>query len=163
MNALTDRLNQLQPYVLGLFRIVVGLLFLCHGAASVFGWLGGTDGSGGTYETGAWPSWYAAAIQLVAGTLLILGLATRPAAFIASGSMAYAYFNVHQPQSLFPLENGGEAAAMFAWVFLLLTFSGPGALALDGLWSAARNPAGTQAAGAKAERDEDEGRARVGA
>ncbi|MFF8843943.1 DoxX family protein [Streptomyces sp. NPDC015127] len=131
---LTGRLHQAQPYALGLFRIVVGLLFLCHGAASLFGVLGGMNGT--TVQTGAWPGWYAAVIQLVAGALVLLGVGTRSAAFLASGSMAYAYFSVHQPEALFPLQNGGEASAMFCWALLLLVFTGPGALALDGLFGA---------------------------
>lgn len=135
MNSLASRLNQAQPYALGLFRIVVGLLFACHGAASLFGVLGGAMG-GGTVETGAWPAWYAAVIQLVAGGLVLLGAGTRSAAFIASGSMAYAYFDVHQPEGLFPLQNGGDGAALYCWAFLLLVFTGPGALALDRLFGA---------------------------
>lgn len=135
MNTLASRLNQAQPYALGLFRIVVGLLFACHGAASLFGVLGGAMG-GGTVETGAWPAWYAAVIQLVAGGLVLLGAGTRSAAFIASGSMAYAYFNVHQPEGLFPLQNGGDGAALYCWAFLLLVFTGPGAFALDRLFGA---------------------------
>ncbi|MET8507139.1 DoxX family protein [Streptomyces sp. NPDC004787] len=145
MNALASRLQQAQPYALGLFRIVVGLLFACHGAASLFGWLGGAAGTGGTIPGGSWPGWYAAVIQLVAGGLVLLGLGTRGAAFIASGSMAYAYFDVHQAEALFPIQNGGEASAMFCWVFLLLVFTGPGALALDGLFGA-RGSRGTAAA-----------------
>ncbi|MFB7866609.1 MULTISPECIES: DoxX family protein [unclassified Streptomyces] len=136
MNSLASRLNQAQPYALGLFRIVVGLLFLCHGAASLFGVLGGAGGSGATLPSGTWPGWYAAVIQLVAGALVLVGLGTRGAAFIASGSMAYAYFDVHQPQALFPLQNSGEGAAMFCWAFLLLVFTGSGALGLDGLFGA---------------------------
>ncbi|OKK08126.1 DoxX family protein [Streptomyces sp. CB03234] len=138
MPNLTTRLDQSRPYALGLFRIVVGLLFLCHGAASLFGVLGGAGGSGGTVPAGTWPGWYAAVIQLVGGGLVLLGLGTRTAAFIASGSMAYAYFKVHQPMALFPMENGGEASAMFCWALLLLVFTGPGALALDGLFSSSR-------------------------
>ncbi|MFE2434637.1 DoxX family protein [Streptomyces sp. NPDC059409] len=124
-----------QPYVLGLFRIVVSLLFACHGAASLFGILGGAAGSGGTIDAGTWPGWYAAVIQLVGGGLVLLGLGTRPAAVICSGSMAYAYFKVHQPGALWPLENGGEAPAMFCWAFLLLAFTGSGAFGLDRLLS----------------------------
>ncbi|MFF4432713.1 DoxX family protein [Streptomyces sp. NPDC001513] len=130
---MNTRLHHAQPYAVGLFRIVIGLLFASHGAASLFGVLGGAHG-GGTVATGAWPGWYAAAIQLVAGVLVLLGLGTRSAAFVASGSMAYAYFTVHQPGALWPLQNGGEVSAMFCWAFLLLVFTGPGALALDGLF-----------------------------
>ncbi|MFD0418970.1 DoxX family protein [Streptomyces sp. NPDC127108] len=135
---MTGRLNSAQPYALGLFRIVVGLLFACHGAASLFGVLGGTDGGGGTVDAGTWPGWYAAVIQLVGGSLVLLGLGTRGAALISSGSMAYAYFKVHQPESLWPIQNGGEASAMFCWVFLLLVFTGSGAFSLDRVIAAAR-------------------------
>ncbi|MER7717073.1 DoxX family protein [Streptomyces flaveolus] len=128
---MSGRLDSAQPYALGLFRIVVGLLFACHGAASLFGVLGGASGTGGTIETGTWPGWYAAVIQLVAGGFVLLGLGTRAAALIASGSMAYAYFKVHQPGALWPMENGGEASAMFCWAFLLLAFTGSGAFGLD--------------------------------
>jgi putative oxidoreductase len=130
---MTARLNRAQPYALGLFRIVVGLLFVCHGAAKLFGVLGGADGSGGTVDTGTWPSWYAGVIELVGGSLVLLGLATRIAALICSGSMAYAYFKMHQPNALWPMENGGEPAAMYCWAFLLLVFTGSGALGLDRL------------------------------
>ncbi|MFB7085811.1 DoxX family protein [Streptomyces sp. NPDC056296] len=132
---MSGRLNSAQPYALGLFRIVVGLLFACHGAASLFGVLGGASGSGGTIETGTWPGWYAAVIQLVGGGLVMLGLGTRAAAVVSSGSMAYAYFKVHQPGALWPMENGGEASAMFCWAFLLLAFTGSGAFGLDRLFT----------------------------
>lgn len=131
--ALSARLTDSTPYALALFRFVTGLLFACHGAASLFGVLGGAGGSGGTAPVGAWPGWYAAVIQLVGGVLIALGLFTRTAALISSGSMAYAYFVMHQPSALWPMENGGEASAMFCWAFLLLIFTGPGAVALDGL------------------------------
>ncbi|WP_327716836.1 DoxX family protein [Streptomyces sp. NBC_00490] len=146
---MTGRLNSAQPYVLGLFRIVVGLLFTCHGAVALFGVLGGADGKGGTVELGTWPGWYAAAIELVGGSLVLIGLGTRFAAFIASGAMAYAYFKVHQPNALWPIENSGEGAAMFCWSFLLLVFTGSGAFGLDRLFqkrsTAAERPASDQA------------------
>lgn len=131
---MTPLLDRNQPYAIALFRIVTGLLFASHGAASLFGVLGGAVG-GGTVPTGAWPGWYAAVIQLVGGVLVLVGLGTRAAAFVASGSMAYAYFSVHQPDALWPLQNGGELSALFCWAFLLLVFTGPGALAVDGLFS----------------------------
>ncbi|WP_333741585.1 DoxX family protein [Streptomyces sp. IBSBF 2806] len=137
---MSARLNTAQPYAVGLFRIVVGLLFACHGAASLFGVLGGSAGKGGTIDTGTWPGWYAAVIQLVCGTLVMLGLGTRAAAFLASGSMAYAYFNVHQPHALWPMQNGGEPSVMFCWAFLLLIFTGSGALGLDRLFAGRTSP-----------------------
>lgn len=117
--------------VLALFRIVVGLMFLCHGVAYLFGVLGGNQGTGQAVEFASWPGWWAALIQLVCGALVLLGLFTRPSAVLASGSMAYAYFVVHQPHALLPLNNGGELAAMYCWAFFLIAILGPGAWALD--------------------------------
>lgn len=117
--------------VLSLFRIVTGLLFFFHGLTSLFGVFGGHMGSGKAIEFALWPGWWAALIQLVCGGLVLAGLFTRFAAVIASGSMAYAYFVVHQPDALLPLRNHGELAAMFCWAFLLIATFGPGAWALD--------------------------------
>ncbi|MEU5436195.1 DoxX family protein [Streptomyces sp. NPDC020719] len=139
-----------KPYVLGLFRVVTGFLFACHGAASLFGWFGGAAGTGGALAAGTWPNWYAAVIQLVCGLLIMAGLFTRSAAFLASGSMAYAYFDVHQSGALLPLQNGGEAPAMFCWAFLLLVFTGPGALALDQLIGGRRTASPSETAPAAA-------------
>ncbi|MET7944924.1 DoxX family protein [Streptomyces sp. NPDC005302] len=131
---MTGRLNSAQPYAIALFRVVVGLLFAVHGTASLFGVLGGAAGTdGGTVDAGTWPGWYAAVIQLVAGALVLLGLGTRAAAFVASGSMAFAYFDVHQSAALWPIQNGGELSALFCWAMLLLVFTGSGALGLDRL------------------------------
>ncbi|MFF2046074.1 DoxX family protein [Kitasatospora sp. NPDC058170] len=134
-----------RPYVVGLSRIAIGLLFTCHGAASLFGVLGGAKG-GGTVEALSWPGWYAAVIQLVGGALVTLGLGTRTAAVICSGSMAYAYFSVHQEHSLFPLQNGGEPSALFCWALLLVAATGPGALALDTLLPRRSTSAATEPA-----------------
>jgi putative oxidoreductase len=125
---MTGRLNSAQPYAIGLFRIVVGLLFACHGANALFGTFGGQ-----TAETGSWPGWYAAVIELVGGGLVLLGLGTRAAALVSSGAMAYAYFKVHQPNALWPIENQGELAAIFCWTMFLLIFTGSGALGVDRL------------------------------
>ncbi|MFE9018532.1 DoxX family protein [Streptomyces sp. NPDC007808] len=127
---MTGRLNSAQPYAIGLFRIVVGLLFACHGANSLFGTFGGQ-----TAQAGSWPGWYAAVIELVGGSLVLLGLGTRAAAFISSGAMAYAYFKVHQPEALWPIENNGEGAAMYCWAMFLLIFTGSGAFGLDRLFA----------------------------
>lgn len=131
---MSGRLNSAQPYVISLFRIVVGLLFACHGAQKLLGVLGGVDGNGTTPPLGTWPAWYQGVIELVGGGLLVLGLGTRFVAFIASGSMAYAYFTVHQPGGLWPIQNAGESAALYCWAFFLLVFTGSGALGLDRLF-----------------------------
>ncbi|WP_330280422.1 MULTISPECIES: DoxX family protein [unclassified Streptomyces] len=122
-----------------LVRIVVGFLFACHGAASLFGVMGGAVGThGGSVPLGAWPGWWAAVIQLVGGILVALGLFIRPTALICSGSMAYAYFTVHQPTGLLPIENNGEPSALYAWIFLMFAAFGPGPWALERLRSTTR-------------------------
>jgi putative oxidoreductase len=119
--------------VLSLFRAVTGLLFLFHGLASMFGVLGGNRGTGQAVAFGVWPGWWAALVQLLFGALVFTGLLTRISALICSGSMAYAYFVVHQPDHLLPLLNGGELAALFCWSFFLVAVLGPGPWALDTL------------------------------
>jgi len=122
---------RLADIVTTLFRVVLGLLFALHGAASLFGVFGGNRGSGEAIPLGTWPGWYAAVIQFVGGTLVLVGLSTRLAAVICSGSMAYAYFVVHQPSALLPADNGGETAALFCWSFLLVAALGAGRWSLD--------------------------------
>ena len=122
---LETRLNPHAPVVLSLFRIFFGLLFLCHGTAAIFGWpVGPVAASGSLY-------WLGGLIALITGILITLGLLTRPAAFIASGEMAVAFFTQNLPHGLWPISNGGELAVMFCWAFFLLVFAGPGAYALE--------------------------------
>ena len=126
-------LDRLSVPVTTLFRVVVGLIFAVHGSATVLGLFGGMRGTGEAVAAGVWPGWYAGMIQLVAGTLVVVGLGTRLAALLCSGSMAYAYFVVHQPDALAPVANGGETAALFCWAFLLIAVLGPGPYSLDAL------------------------------
>jgi putative oxidoreductase len=119
--------------VWSLFRMVVGLLFSMHGMATVLGLFGGARGSGKAVEMGTWPGWYAGVIQLVCGLLVMVGLFTVPAAILASGSMAYAYFVVHQPEGLIPLQNGGVTPALYAWTFVVIAAIGAGPWSLDAL------------------------------
>jgi putative oxidoreductase len=121
---------------LSIFRIVVGLIFVLHGSASLFGIFGGVKGTGAHVAIGTWPGWYAAVIQLVAGGLVLIGLFTRVAAILCSGSMAYAYFTVHAPKSLWLVTNGGEPAALFCWSFLTVAVLGAGTWSLDALLKA---------------------------
>jgi putative oxidoreductase len=109
------------------FRIVVSFLFVCHGLQG-FGLFGGIDGAGTAVPFGTWPGWWAGAIELVAGALVLFGVFTRPAALLCSGTMAYAYFTVHQSLALLPLQNMGEPAALYSWIFLLIAVLGPGSL-----------------------------------
>ena len=137
--------DKLRVGVITLFRIAVGFLFACHGVASIFGVLGGAASGGGSLPTGQWPGWWAALIQLVGGVLVLLGLFTQPAALLCSGSMAYAYFTVHQELQLLPIQNHGEAAAQFSLAFLLIAVVGPGAWAIDNHWPTADRPEAAQA------------------
>lgn len=114
----------------GLLRIVAGLLFLFHGTVKIFGFPPGAQpgqvppltlmGVGG-------------AIELVAGTLIMIGLFTRPAAFLAAGEMAVAYWMFHAPQNLYPVINQGDAAILYCFIFLFIAAAGPGAWSVDGL------------------------------
>ena len=117
--------------IYALTRIMVGLLFAQHGFQKLFGWFGG-----GPAEMNAM-LWAAGLIELVGGVLVALGLFTSPAAFVCSGMMAVAYFMVHQPQGLVPIQNKGELAALYAWVFIFIASRG------DGIWSlgSRRSPA----------------------
>ncbi|WP_232792609.1 DoxX family protein [Actinacidiphila yeochonensis] len=142
--------DRVGPLVVGLFRIIVGLLFACHGAASLFGVFGGPEGGGPGPAAFVWPSWWAAAIQLVCGVLAAVGLGTRLSALVASGSMAFAYFDVHQRHALLPIQNHGEPAVMFCWAFLVLVVTGAGAFSLDGLLRRSARTPGTTAATATA-------------
>jgi putative oxidoreductase len=129
---LDDRLNSFTPAVLSLFRVVFGFLFAVIGTAKLFDWPLAFG-----IPTGMWPVWYAGLIEVVTGLLIMFGLFTRPAAFVASGEMAVAYFWQHQPMALWPIAppeaggNGGNEAILFCFAFFLLVFTGPGAYAVD--------------------------------
>lgn len=118
--------------VLAAFRIVVSFLFACHGLQG-FGYLGGIDGQGTAVPVGSFPGWWGSAIEVVCSVLVLVGVATRPAAVLASGAMAFAYFVVHQPAALLPLHNMGEPAAIYCWSFLLIAVLGPGRYTLTRL------------------------------
>ena len=118
--------------VIGASRIVISFLFGFHGLQG-FGFFGGIDGQGGGVPFGSFPGWWGSVFELVGALLLLVGLASRPAAILLSGVMAYAYFTVHAPMGLLPLQNMGEPAAVYAWIFLLFAAIGPGRFAVDTL------------------------------
>lgn len=122
-------LSAFAPQALALLRIVTGLLFLEHATQKFF------DFPVPFPLPGPLPPLLvaAAAIELVAGALITVGLFTRIAAFIASGQMAVAYFLRHAPQSFWPVANMGEAAILFCFIFLYLACAGPGAWSLDSM------------------------------
>lgn len=101
-------------------------MFAFHGAAGMFGILGMHAA-----HFAVWPGWWAAVIELVCGLLVAVGFGTRVAAVLCSGAMAFAYFTVHAPHGLLPIRNGGELAALYCWIFLLIAAIGPGPLSLD--------------------------------
>lgn len=109
-----------------LARIVIGLLFACHGAQKLFGVLGGTSQLGHTKMM------IAAIIEFAGGLLIALGLFARIAAFIAAGEMAFAYFTVHAPHSFWPIINKGELAVAYCFFFLFVAANGAGPYSLDG-------------------------------
>ncbi|WP_375488137.1 DoxX family protein [uncultured Mycobacterium sp.] len=123
---LEARLGTYTPVALTVFRVVVGLLFLCHGLQKLIGWPVGP-----TVPVGEWPFYYAGWIETVTGALVTLGLFTRVAAFVASGEMAVAYFTQHFPHGFWPIVNQGELAVLYCFAFLLLVFIGGGVYALD--------------------------------
>ncbi len=113
------QLGKYADSIYGLMRIVVGFLFACHGAQKIFGLFGGVPPEVPAYVVGG-----AGTIELVGGLLVMIGLFTSWAAFICSGTMAAAYFTAHQPQALFPIQNQGELAAVYAFVFLYIASRG---------------------------------------
>ena len=124
-------LTRLGPLSHAAFRVVVGALFACHGAQKLFGMFGGFAMSpSGKVQ---WLSLLgmAGAIELVGGLLVALGVRARLAAFICSGEMAFAYFMNHQPKGLLPIQNGGEAAVLYCFAFLVLACVGPGPFTLE--------------------------------
>jgi putative oxidoreductase len=117
-----DRVSKYWPETLSIARLVIGLLFLEHGSAKLFGF---------PHTTMAQPEmgtllWVQGVIELVGGALFAIGFLTRPVAFILAGDMAVAYFMAHAPKNFFPILNGGDGAILFCFVFLLYFVAGPG-------------------------------------
>ena len=110
---------------LNLLRIVVGFVFLQHGGQKLFGAFGGVDGSGGSIALISLLG-LAGVLEFVGGLAVMIGLYTRPVAFVLSGQMAVAYFMSHAPQGFWPIMNGGERAVLFCFVFFYLAFKGGG-------------------------------------
>lgn len=130
---MTDHPLQHPPYARWahiLLRLFAGALFAQHGAQKLFGVLQ----SPMTAPIGS-QFWFAGIIEFFGGLLLILGLFTRPAAFIAAGEMAFAYFTVHIKQGFWPILNKGEPAILFCFTFLYFAATGAGAFSLDYLRS----------------------------
>lgn len=119
-----NALKKFEPTAYAALRIVFGFLFACHGASKVFAVLGGHRPHGVL-------GWTSAGIELIGGVLILIGLLTHLAAFLASGEMAVAYFTVHQPQGMFPITNGGERAVIYCFVALFIACRGAGKWGVD--------------------------------
>jgi putative oxidoreductase len=122
-----DRLG-IRDWALTLLRVVTGLLFMQHGVQKLFGWLGGKQ-----VETLASQMGLAGMLEVVGGLLIVLGLLTRPVAFVLAGEMAVAYFMAHAPNGFWPLLNRGEPAVLFCFIYLFFAAWGAGPLSLDAL------------------------------
>lgn len=122
-------LNRFQPILLSVLRIVSAYMFMLHGSAKLFG-IPHIEMFDGLQLFSIYG--LAGILEFFGGLLLLLGLFTRPVAFLLSGMMAVAYFTAHAPQTpLLPLMNGGEAAALFSFIFIYIAAAGAGAWALD--------------------------------
>jgi len=129
--------NQMAKYqgvVQGLTRIVVGFLFFTHGGQKLFGWFGAEGTVDLMSRFGV-----AGVLEVVGGAMFMLGLFTRPVAFVLSGMMAVAYFWIHVPRGLWPWGNGGELAALYSWVFLFFATVGGGSFSLDSMLEAKKD------------------------
>ena len=123
-----DRLQKHASKILGITRILFGIMMACHGAQKLLGAFGGMP-------PGVPPLivWVGGSIELLGGALLAVGLFTRPAAFLVSGLMAFAYFMGHAPKGFWPIVNLGELAVIYCWLALYFAAQGPGAWSLDGM------------------------------
>lgn len=133
---LRPQLTEKSPLALGALRIMSGLFFCAHGTQKFLSFPAGERAGSGWDFSGLGD--VAGLIELIAGALIAAGLFTRPAAFIASGTMAAAYFMAHASRSFWPINNGGELAVLYCFVFLLFVFTGPGAFSLDSLFGRKR-------------------------
>jgi putative oxidoreductase len=122
------------PRLLSVLRIVAALLLLAHGTQKILGFPA-PPGSGLPAAMSLY--WFAGMLELVGGVMLVLGVLTRPVAFILAGEMAFAYFMGHAPRNFFPVLNGGDASILYCFIFLYLVAAGPGPWSVD----AARNRA----------------------
>jgi putative oxidoreductase len=118
------------PHLLSTLRVAVALLFIEHGSEKLFGFPAIQEGASGPLSP---LMWAAGVLEFFGGLLVLFGLFTRPVAFVLSGLMAVAYFMAHAPQGFFPLQNQGELAALYSFVFLFLAVAGGGAWSLDNL------------------------------
>ena len=132
--AAPSRASSWAPYVLSVLRIVTAFLFMEYGTAKLFAFPGPLMPGGATAVMGTLP-WVAGVLEAFGGLLVLLGLFTRPVAFLLSGEMAVAYFIAHAPNGFWPVLNGGGPAVLYCFLFLYLSVAGAGPWSLDALRS----------------------------
>ena len=123
-----DRAKQITFFLL---RVVAGLLFLQVGGMKIFDWFGGVPAQFGGHPRFLSQIWIGGVLEFYGGLAILLGLCTRPVAFLLSGEMAVAYFQFHQPQGFWPVQNHGEPAVLLCFIFLFLAAHGGGDWSLD--------------------------------
>jgi len=116
-------------HMLSILRIITALLFLSHGTSKILGF----PVSSASFPTPMGVLWTAGMLELLGGALLVLGLFSRPVAFVLAGEMAVAYWMVHAPQNFWPVLNGGEAAILYCFTFLYIAARGPGLWSVDAM------------------------------
>lgn len=124
-----------------LLRGAAGLLFLQAGGMKIFDWFGGVPEQFGGHPKFLSQIWIGGVLEFYGGAAVLLGLWTRPVAFILSGEMAVAYFQFHQPNGFWPIQNHGEPAVLFCYIFLFFAAHGAGDWSVDGLLKARRKKA----------------------
>jgi putative oxidoreductase len=130
---LAARWRSSTPYLLSLVRIVAAFVFIQFGSAKLLAIPAAIMPGGGTAPLTSLPG-FAGSLELVGGTLLLVGLFTRPVAFLLSGEMAFAYFIGHAPQGFWPVLNQGSPAILFCFIWLYISSAGPGPWSIDALW-----------------------------
>lgn len=130
-NARTFFMARFENATLALLRVMAGLMFMQHGAQKLFGLLGGWRGEPGNTAPLLSQAGLAGTLEVFGGLLIVLGLFTRPVAFLLSGMMAVAYFQAHAPEAFWPIQNGGELAALYCFVFLFFSARGAGPYSVD--------------------------------
>ena len=118
------------PYLLGLLRIAAAIMFILSGTMKIFAFPAGMPPDNATAEPFS-QIWIGGMLEVFGGALLLVGLYTRPIAFLLSGMMAVAYFQFHAPGGVWPIMNGGVAAALYCFVWLYFSAAGAGALSID--------------------------------